>query len=54
MRKVHILCGKLDETATEFWILGVFASKKRAQLRCERMNELSPLFFHYVFSEELE
>ena len=53
MRKVYIVCGRRVESLAEYWILGVYASQKRAQSMCFYMNKDSNLFVYFVKSFSL-
>lgn len=48
MKKVHIVCEKQNEADLEFWILGVFSSKKRAQSMIDFMHARYPNYFQYI------
>lgn len=54
MRKLHIICGRRVESLAEYWILAVYASKKRAQSMCAFMNKDSTLYVYFVKSIELQ
>lgn len=51
MKKVHLLCSKVNENCTEFWVLGVYSSKKKALEACQRMDVACPEIFHYTYEE---
>lgn len=51
MKKVHLLCGKLGEDSADYWILGVYSSKKKALDACRRLDVDSPGIFHFTFEE---
>lgn len=51
MKKVHLLCSKLSEDSDDYWVLGVYSSRKKALDACKRMDAKSPEVFHYTFEE---
>lgn len=53
MRKVYIVCGSKPENPAEYWIVGVYASQKRAHSMCLYMNKDSCYFVYCVKSFNL-
>ena len=51
MKKVHLLCSKISKDSIEYWILGVYSSKKKALEACKRMDVSCPDIYHYTFEE---
>lgn len=51
MKKVHLLCSKISKDCAEYWILGVYSSKKKALDACKRMDASCPEIYHYTFEE---
>ena len=51
MRKVHLVCGKNNENCSEYYVLAVFSSKKKALDFCQRIDRRSPEYYHFTFEE---
>lgn len=51
MKKVHLLCSKHSEDSADYWLLGVYSSKKKALDACKRMDASFPDIYHYTYEE---
>lgn len=51
MKKVHLLCSKLSKDSADYWLLGVYSSKKKALDACKRMDTSCPDIYHYTYEE---
>ena len=51
MRKVHLVCRKNNENSSEYCVLIVCSSKKKALDFCQRLDRKSPEYYHFTFEE---